>query len=153
MLLLSQQSWVNPFGNWAGFGFVVAMVPTTSDFCIVTLCLGWGLGCWKVFISQCSCSMLSLPPCLCSCALEEGHSPYSSSSPSRRLLVLIIQCLSDWWWVQKGVSVFQIQPLSWVAHCLWSLGMRFSRYFSPLSPWCVSLAGHVPQCLGPSLVL
>lgn len=98
--------------SWGLVLLLLWLPPPASDFCTVTLCLGWGLGCWKVFFSQCCCSVLSFQPCLCSCASEGGHSPYSCSSPSRRLLLLITQCLSGWWWVQKGFCVFQVQPLS-----------------------------------------
>lgn len=96
-----------------GFGFVTAMVTTTSFrflYCYLVLRVGAGL--LEGFFSQCCCSVLSFQPCLCSCASEGGHSPYSCSSPSRRLLLLITQCLSGWWWVQKGFCVFQVQPLS-----------------------------------------
>lgn len=80
-----------------GFGFVIAVVTTSSiKFLDCYLVLRVKAGLLEGFSPQCSCCMLSVDPWLCSYASEGGCSPYSGSSPSRRLLLLIAQCLLGW---------------------------------------------------------
>ena len=122
--------------SWGLVWLVLWSPPAASPLWTVTLCLGWRRGCWKGFLF-CSCSMLNVEPRLCSCASEGGCCPCSGSSPSRRLLLLIAQCLLGWWRVWKGFSVSKASLCLKQAQCCWSLGMVFSIFLSSPPVVCI----------------
>lgn len=64
-----------------GFGFVVAMVTTSFKFLYFTLCLRWGLGCWRFFSAFLFYVLFSALPVQL-CLRGGGLSSYSFPSPS-----------------------------------------------------------------------
>lgn len=117
--------------SWGLVLLLLWLPPPASDFCTVTLCLGWGLGCWKVFFLSVAvpCSVFNLA---CAAVPQKGVTLHTLAPPQvEDCYCLLLSACQAGDGCRRDSVFSKFSHCLKLAHCCWSLGMRFSQYFSP----------------------
>lgn len=98
--------------SWGLVLLLLWLPPPASDFCTVTLCLGWGLGCWKVFFLSVAvlCSVFNLA---CAAVPQKGVTLHTLAPPQVEdcYCLLLSAC-------QAGDGCRRDSVFSKFSHCL-----------------------------------